>query len=52
MWWFDTEGRRARLLTAEKEANSFANYNTEHKIFHPLGHNMCGAHIMGTKIYL
>lgn len=33
MQQFDTDGWRTRLLNADKEANAFANYTTEHKYF-------------------
>lgn len=32
---FDIEGRQMRLLKADKEANAFVNYKTEHKRFIP-----------------
>lgn len=48
MWWFDTEGRRAHLLTAAKEANALVNYNTEHKYF-ILWATICAMHIQGVQ---
>lgn len=35
MQWFDNEGQSACLVNADKKANAFANYNTEHKYFIP-----------------